>query len=783
MRKALAVLKKNKKIIYCKGYSNYATISTYKALLNVCKKPNHSVFELIFADKPVPLFFNLLAFDIERKHAMSLFATFNEQLNSCFTEYEKQIYILESHRVVGNVFKIYSLHVVCRFFDKHTSNEVLFENVLTLGRYVKEFFNSELIDPAVYREGLFLCIYSGEPRIFSKVFKPVCNYKDETQLFILNHKTEFQLISFTGFIKQDEAEDKYTLELFDLRTHDDVSENGALSLKKKPFFDTKKLLQIVCKAAASNLCEVEDAVIHNISSSGHIVDTKNDVVDLGTDFPLHNDSFENQTNSRPVLPCNQKLIFYKVASFNDEQQCAFNEWLRLPASCLFFLFFKTLPYVSNYTISYNQVYRFNGTIWTQSRIKEQFSDDTLNILNYILANTTQYKDDNFLWPFLKKQFKTLTEIAGNNQFPMLKKLKSLEKQNIQFDSNHNILPFTNGVYDLTLKCFRCHEPSDYITKTLTFAYDKTIKSSALDLFLEQIMTVAEERDYLLYTLATLLYSDTSNDHMYFFIGKGCNGKSLLLRLVQLTLGPFAKKLSTNMFTTHALTSSQARPELLELKNCKVAILTDPRNNTMCSSTVKNLAGNETLVARGLYSKTQETFSVSAKFIISMNTFPTFTENDQATRRRLRFIMFHSSFVPEPKEDLEFLIDEKLGAQIINDVTWVQAFINKLLAIDVSKHVVVPDSFKKDLVYLGNGDLNSFLLDNLKQKIGSFITAKEIIYAFTDESLHTKSKKYKQHYVTIHNFITITFPLSKLVKKTVNGQVLRGWPGLYLASLD
>lgn len=201
------------------------------------------------------------------------------------------------------------------------------------------------------------------------------------------------------------------------------------------------------------------------------------------------------------------------------------------------------------------------------------------------------------------------------------------------------------------------------------------------------MPLEEEQDYLIYTLATLLYSNSANDHIYFYIGKGSNGKSLLLSLVHLTLRPFAKKISENMFATHALTPSQARPELLELKNTKVAVLTDPRINTLCSSTVKNLAGNETIVARSLYAKTQESVVVNAKFIISMNTFPTFTENDHATRRRLRFLMFHSSFVAEPNERNEFLVDEKLGSQINNDVTWVQAFINKLLTIDITKPVV------------------------------------------------------------------------------------------------
>lgn len=905
MRKALAVLQKDKKIIYCKGYTNYATIASYSALLRMCKSTNHSLFELIFADKPVPLFFDLEAKNIEYDRAILLFDTFSDQLTKCFPDFEKKIYTLESHgALVDNIFQKYSLHIVCRFFDKQNGNELLFANVCTVKKYVEEMFDSELIDVKVYREGLFRCIYSGKPRELTRVLRPVGTYADETMFFILNHCTNYAILPYTvkeveptaesDFIElvgstekvKDKSNDRTNLQnlsewfkaasrfyleqagfkniiktfktSYNKQTQAFITEyKGSCPFKGnfhdsnntrvilgqsnvtvkcydqncgakvyktppalQPFFDPTQLLPIVCdvinckdkgvspsditlasegvfKASASDLCEVEDAVTHKLSTFGYSVDCTDNVKDFGNDFHLYNvlnninlqsvqlvNNVSITNNIRHRQPC---LVgdtqYFEVKSFNAEQQIAFNDWLRCPGSYCFFQLFKCTHYANNYVTSKNILYRYNGVVWTDTEVKEHFTDDTYAILKEILNNTTAYKDDLFLWPFLIKKQKEATEMAGNKQFAMLTKLCSLESQGVQFDSNYNILPFKNGVYDLNLKVFRAHSASDYITKTLTFDYDPLVTNTALETFFEQVMPEFCEREYLLFTLATLLYSNTANDHMYFFIGKGCNGKSLLLRLVALTLGPFANKISENMFTTHALTPSQARPELIELKNSKVAILTDPKINTMCSSTVKNLAGNETMIARGLYAKKQEAVVVSAKFIISMNSFPTFTENDHATKRRLRFIMFHSSFVDDPIAENEFKINEKLMEIIQSDITWVQAFVNKLIAIDISKPVKVPDAFKKDLVYVGAVDLNSFLLENLRQRMGSFVSAKEIIDAFTDEPLHPKSRKYKQHYATIHNFILITFPSSRLVKRVCNGQQIRGWPCLYLKELD
>lgn len=894
MKKALAIQKRNSKIIFARGYSNYATTSSYATLLNICKREKSCIFELVFADVPVPMYFDLESKDIECERAALLFADFKTQLNNCFCEYNKTVYILESHgEIVNNTYTKYSLHVICRLFNA-TNSEVLFKNVKQLGLFVKLTLSSTLIDLAVYREGLFRCVHSGKPRELTRLLKPITDYDDETQLFILNHKKDFELIQ--GY--EDEVDSEHSIlpvgvlntanrnnlnKLSDwLRKSSGfyIEEAGFKSIKEvsttkfnekinayiteykafcpykkdfhtsnytrvilgeshitvkcykrncdvkvfetpqnlKVFFDTQALLPIVCnvfntkdkgvspldiqlasegifKAPASNLCEIADALSHNLSSDGYKLDTINSVFDFGTDFPifnifkqyhvLQNNTFNfgiKQTKKIASAAADGEQ-YYKVDTFNFEQTDTFNNWLHYPCRANFFLFFRTLPYVLSYTNYDDKLYRFNGAIWTQSKVKEQFSDDTLHLINFIIANTTEYKDDKFLWPFLKKMMKELTDVAANKYFNMLNKVESLEEKGVKFDANLNIIPFKNGVYDLVTKCFRNHKSEDYSTKTLAFDFDETINNQALDLFFEQIMPIKDERDYLLYTLATLLYSNTSNDHLYFFIGKGCNGKSLLLKLVQLTLGPFAKKVSENMFSTHVSTPGQARPELIELKNAKVAILTDPKINTLCSSTVKNLAGNESVVARALYSKTQEAVVVNAKFIISMNTFPTFTENDNATRRRLRFIMFHSSFVAEPKQQDEFLVDEKLCTQVSDDTTWVQAFMNKLLAIDIAQPVIVPNSFKKDLVYVGNIDLNTFLLENLKQKMGCFVTAKEIITAFTDEVLHTKSRKYKQYYATIHNFILITFPLAKLTKTTIQGELLRGWPGLCIITHD
>ena len=118
--------------------------------------------------------------------------------------YIKKI-ILESHSDIKRSF-----HVILRFIDKTDDKEIVFDNVQTLKTLYKIFGldkyrdvqNRYLVDPSVYREGLFRTLYSnknGENRPFKKsdlsddfeeVESFVCYIKDNYKLVPLDDKVE-----------------------------------------------------------------------------------------------------------------------------------------------------------------------------------------------------------------------------------------------------------------------------------------------------------------------------------------------------------------------------------------------------------------------------------------------------------------------------------------------------------------------------------------------------------------------------------------------------------------
>lgn len=176
-------------------------------------------------------------------------------------------------------------------------------------------------------------------------------------------------------------------------------------------------------------------------------------------------------------------VDFKVFGYNNEQLEAFNKWLALPCSANFFVFFKTLDYVKKYAKAENQLYRFDGTVWTQNSLREQFSDDCMALFNYLISNAEGYEKDLPFQRLIDKSYKEVTEMASNKHFVMLQKLPPLEKSNIYFDSNLALLPFRNGVFDLVERSFREHRPTDYLTKTLNYYYNPTVSKQELLIFL------------------------------------------------------------------------------------------------------------------------------------------------------------------------------------------------------------------------------------------------------------------------------------------------------------
>lgn len=131
-------------------------------------------------------------------------------------------------------------------------------------------------------------------------------------------------------------------------------------------------------------------------------------------------------------------------------------------------------------------------------------------------------------------------------------------------------------------------------------------------------------------------------------GTGNNGKSVLARFLELTLGEYAVKLPTSLITGKRTSSSAATPELM-LLDCKlVAFLQEPAPDERLNvGIVKELTGNDTIYGRGLYEKGRN-INMKAKVVYTVNSTDNIAGIEEAVWNRIVVLPFETHFTDLPR---------------------------------------------------------------------------------------------------------------------------------------
>jgi hypothetical protein len=146
-------------------------------------------------------------------------------------------------------------------------------------------------------------------------------------------------------------------------------------------------------------------------------------------------------------------------------------------------------------------------------------------------------------------------------------------------------------------------------------------------------------------------------------GSGNNGKSIIARLIELTLGDYAVKLPTSLLTGKRAVSSGATPELAMLDKKLVAFAQEPAAGERLNiGTVKELTGNDTIYVRDLYERPRN-IEILSKFVYIVNSTSNMAMIEKATWSRIVVLPFTTQFVDNPKLANERLIDKNLGAKL------------------------------------------------------------------------------------------------------------------------
>ena len=263
------------------------------------------------------------------------------------------------------------------------------------------------------------------------------------------------------------------------------------------------------------------------------------------------------------------------------------------------------------------------------------------------------------------------------------------------DTNPYLLCFKNGVWDFKEKVFRDGKPEDYITKSTKIDYipiDKERDAQVLEEmndFMAKLFPIEELRIYMWEHLAPTLMGTSQNQTFNNYIGFGQNGKSVLLSLMEKTLGEYKGDVPLTLMTQGRTKSGGLAPEIVALKGLRYAIMNEPsKHDRLNEGIMKQLtSGLDPLQARAPNMPAAIQFIPQFKLVVCANYLMEIKSMDHGTWRLIRVVDFLSLFTKNPVDDdpekpYQFLLDENLVNKFdIWKTVFMSMLVEKVLETD------------------------------------------------------------------------------------------------------
>jgi hypothetical protein len=331
-------------------------------------------------------------------------------------------------------------------------------------------------------------------------------------------------------------------------------------------------------------------------------------------------------------------------------------------------YFKIL-YGNNFLNNFDQLFFYNGVYWEKDDKKNSnlanFFDKTFykDLLKYAIDElnkvrisvATSKEEEDLQNSKIKLINKFLARVAnlrngGERKAVIDDIIIFLSNNKIVFDNKPFLFAFNNCIFDLERNEFVEPDPEYYISKTAGYDYDFEYmeeNKTELNEFLDKIFPDQDVKNYYLAVLATGMCG-IQIENVFIATGTGGNGKGVINSLMLMMSGEYGYKLGSNVLLSSI--KEGANPEIANM-DCKRFILTTEPNakKKIVCATLKEITGEKTINARGLYSSKTKTTMVNTT-VLEANTIPDFDEVNDAMDRRTRVIPFEAKAVDKDTYD-------------------------------------------------------------------------------------------------------------------------------------
>jgi P4 family phage/plasmid primase-like protien len=251
---------------------------------------------------------------------------------------------------------------------------------------------------------------------------------------------------------------------------------------------------------------------------------------------------------------------------------------------------------------------------------------------------------------------------------LLKQAQSFEEVSVtaaQFDANPWLLNVLNGTVDLRTGQITAHRREDLQTKQVAVVFDPDAKCANWHKFLNRVLPDPEMREYVQRLVGYTLAGVASMQCLAFLYGKGRNGKSVFVNILEALMGDYWFKLRAEALMLHKQAGAINNDVAALVGRRLVTVSEIGEGEFLNEALVKDLTGNDTITARFLYG---EFFTFQPMFTpwLYGNHKPIIRGTDEGIWRRMRLIPF---LVTIPEHEVDPELPDKLRAELSGILNW------------------------------------------------------------------------------------------------------------------
>ena len=233
-----------------------------------------------------------------------------------------------------------------------------------------------------------------------------------------------------------------------------------------------------------------------------------------------------------------------------------------------------------------------------------------------------------------------------------------------FDADPWVLNCPNGLVNLRDGSLRGARPEDRVSRQTRVPY---LPGAQCPRFLQFLADVFEGRadviDFVQRMAGYCLTGDVSEEKVFFWLGAGANGKSVLGTVLGEILGEYTAAVSSALLRRDS--GSDGTQAVLRLMGARLVQMNELAEGEVWNeSRLKELASREPVTARQLYGQSFE-FKPTHKLVVRSNVQPVIRDGSDGTWRRMVLLRFGRKFTADEQiPDLERQLIGLEGAGIL-----------------------------------------------------------------------------------------------------------------------